>query len=190
MTITFDALDRFQENKGWQSHRQWVICWNQMQNGSIVTMETITFWITNAGKCLFGFNHSTFAVKTKFFQKGRTYFNVKGQLQRFDKLNLFDRFRYVKIVSILIFENSFSFSCYKPSKFWNGSSDDFFEKGRENMCSSTPQKARAWAVTSLEIKININSSSRRKILYISCKVHLTLDENDCTVRSRPKGTIF
>ena len=51
-----------------------------------------------------------------------------------------------------------------------------------------PQKAGAWAVTSLEI--NINSRSRRKILYISYKIHpvLKLDENGCTLRPRPKET--
>ena len=47
-----------------------------------------------------------------------------------------------KTVSILIFENSFTFSCYKLSKFWNGSSDDFSEKGRENMRSSTAESTR------------------------------------------------
>ena len=47
-----------------------------------------------------------------------------------------------KTVSILIFENSFPFSCYKLSKFWNGSSGDFSEKGRENMRSSTAESTR------------------------------------------------
>ena len=43
--------------------------------------------------------------------------NFKGQLQRFDKLNLFDRFRHAENGVDISFENSFSFSCYKPSKF-------------------------------------------------------------------------
>ena len=40
--------------------------------------------------------------------------HIKGQLQRFHNLSLFDRFRHVEI---LFLENSFSFSCYKLSKF-------------------------------------------------------------------------
>ena len=47
-----------------------------------------------------------------------------------------------KTVSILIYGNSFSFSCYKPSKFWNGSSGDFSEKGQENMRSGTAESTR------------------------------------------------
>ena len=43
--------------------------------------------------------------------------NFKGQLQRFHKLSLFDRFGHVENGWISIFENSFSFSCYKLSKF-------------------------------------------------------------------------
>ena len=60
------------------------------------------------------------------------------------------------MVSTLFFENSFSFSCYKPSKFLNGSSEDFSEKGRENMRSSTAESTRV-AVTSLEINISSRS---------------------------------
>ena len=63
-----------------------------------------------------------------------------------------------------------------------------FPKKDGKICALVPQKARAWAVTSLEI--NINSRSRRKMLYISCKIHLRLDENGCTLRTRPKGTNF
>ena len=42
------------------------------------------------------------------------------------------------------------------------------------MLSGTAESTRA-AVTSLEI--NINSRSRGKILYISCKIHVRFDEN-------------
>ena len=112
---------------------------------------------------------------------------IEGQLQCFDKLSLFDRFRPAENGFDINFENSFSFSCYKPSKFWNGSSEDCSEKGRENMRSGTTESTRV-AVTSLEI--NINSRPQRKILYISCKIHVRLDENDCTLRPRPKGSIF
>ena len=41
-----------------------------------------------------------------------------------------------------------------------------FPKKDGRICALVPQKARAWAVTSLEI--NINSCWWRKILYISC----------------------
>ena len=41
-----------------------------------------------------------------------------------------------------------------------------FPKKHWKICALVPQKARAWAVTSLEI--NINSCCWRKILYISC----------------------
>ena len=50
-----------------------------------------------------------------------------------------------------------------------------FSKKDGKICALVPQKARAWVVTSLEN--NINSRSRRKMLYISCKIHLRLDEN-------------
>ena len=42
---------------------------------------------------------------------------LKGQLQRFHKLSLFDRFRHVENGFDINFENSFPFSCYKLSKF-------------------------------------------------------------------------
>ena len=63
-----------------------------------------------------------------------------------------------------------------------------FPKKDGKICTLVPQKARAWAVTSLEI--DINSRSRRKMLYISYKIHLKLDENGCTLRPRPEGTYF
>ena len=64
---------------------------------------------------------------------------IKGQLQRFDKLSLFDRFRHIENGFDI---NFWKFSCYKPSKFWNGSSDDFSEKGQENMHSGTSESTR------------------------------------------------
>ena len=60
-----------------------------------------------------------------------------------------------------------------------------FPKKDGKICALVPQEARAWAGTSLEI--NINSRSLRKMPYISCKIHLRLDENGCTLRPRPKG---
>ena len=48
-----------------------------------------------------------------------------------------------------------------------------FPKKDGKICALVPQKARACAVTSLEI--NINSRSRRKMLYISCKNHQRLE---------------
>ena len=41
----------------------------------------------------------------------------KGQLQRFDKLGLFDRFRHIESGFDIDFSKFFSFSCYKTSKF-------------------------------------------------------------------------
>ena len=42
MAITFDALDRFQENKVFKT-TQIIIFLGQVKNGSLVTMETVTF---------------------------------------------------------------------------------------------------------------------------------------------------
>ena len=69
-----------------------------------------------------------------------------------------------KTVWILIFENSFSFSCYKLSKFWNGSSDGFSEKGRENMRSSTAESTRVGCDVTCD---QYQPCCWRKILYIS-----------------------
>ena len=52
------------------------------------------------------------------------------------------------------------------------------------MRSGTAESTRV-SVTSLEININ---SLRKMILYISCKIYVRLDENDCTLRPRPKET--
>ena len=104
-----------------------------------------------------------------------------------------------KMVSILIFENSFSFSCYEPSKFWNGSSDDFSEEGLDNMRYGTAE-ARTWAVTSLEIKININSWSHsrwkiRKWLHITIKTCGSIQDSSGSdnfhyhSNSSPKGSL-
>ena len=40
-----------------------------MQNGSFVTMKTVTFQIRSSEKYLFGFNRSNYVVKTEFFKK-------------------------------------------------------------------------------------------------------------------------
>ena len=52
-----------------------------------------------------------------------------------------------------------------------------FPRKDRKICALVLHKARTWAVMSLEI--NINSRSQRKILYISCKIHLRLDKNGC-----------
>ena len=64
-------------------------------------------------------------------------------MQRFDKLSLFDKSRHVENGFDINFWKFIFISSYKPSKFWNSSSDNFSEKGPENMPSGT-QKARAW----------------------------------------------
>ena len=63
-----------------------------------------------------------------------------------------------------------------------------FPKKEEKICSLVPQKARAWAVASIEI--NTDSRSRTKILYMSFNIHLRLDGNGCTVRPRQKEPYF
>ena len=73
-------------------------------------------------------NKTSLSKVCKILAKVRTYSTLKsmcqllfiflkGQLQRFDKLGLFDRFRQIENGFNIIFQNSFSFSCYKPSKF-------------------------------------------------------------------------
>ena len=66
MTITFDALDRFQENKVFQTAQTMNNILSQMQNGGFVTMETVTFQIRSSEKYLFDFNYSNYVVKTNF----------------------------------------------------------------------------------------------------------------------------
>ena len=84
-----------------------------------------------------------------------------------------------KTVSMLIFENSFSFSCYKPPKFWNGSSDDFYEKGRENIRSSTAESTRLGCdVTWDQYQLTFLKDDTHN----SCKIHLRLDKNDSKLR--------
>ena len=102
--------------------------------------------------CLWNHSHSTW--------------RFKGQLQRFHKLSLFDRFRHV--------ENGFDINSWKfifvfllqAVKVLKLAARTTFPKKDGKICALVPQKARAWAVTSLEI--NINSYCWRKILYISC----------------------
>ena len=43
MAITFDLLDRFQENKVFQTAQTLNNILSQIQNGSFVPMETVTF---------------------------------------------------------------------------------------------------------------------------------------------------
>ena len=91
------------------------------------------------------------------------------------------------MVSTLFFENRFHFLVISRESSEMAAWTTFPKKDGK-MCALVPQKAHVWAVTSVEI--NINSHSRREMLYISCKIHLRLDENGCTLRPRPKGTIF
>ena len=66
MIITFDVLDRFQENKVFQT-AQIIIFQSQTQNSSFVTMEIVIFYIKSSKKYLFGFDHSNYVVKPEFF---------------------------------------------------------------------------------------------------------------------------
>ena len=49
MTITFDVLGRFQENKVWQTAQTMNNTLSQIQNGSFINMETVTFKIEIQG---------------------------------------------------------------------------------------------------------------------------------------------
>ena len=69
MTKPFDGLDDFKKIKFFRQHRQWIIFWGQIQNGSFVTVETVTFQLRSSAKHLFGFNHSNYVIKTDFFSK-------------------------------------------------------------------------------------------------------------------------
>ena len=107
-----------------------------------------------------GYACQSFTVKVK------AVYYIKGQLQRFYKLSLFDRFRHVENgldINFLKFIFVFLLSAVKVLKWQLGW---LFRKKNGKICALVPQKARAWAVTSLEI--NINSYCWRKILYISC----------------------
>ena len=57
-----------------------------MQNGSFVTMQTVSFSIGSSEKHLFGFNHSSSLVKTDFFKKEQSYVNISYLLQQKTKL--------------------------------------------------------------------------------------------------------
>ena len=67
MTITFDVVDRFQENKGFQTaqtmnnilrtNTKWWLCHHGNRDLQIRSSE----------KHLFGLNHSNYAVKTDYF---------------------------------------------------------------------------------------------------------------------------
>ena len=86
MAITFDVLDRFQENKAFQTAHIMNNIPSSSKNGSFVTMRTVTFQIRSSEKCLFGFNHSNYVVKTDFFQKEQSYVNISYMLQQHTKL--------------------------------------------------------------------------------------------------------
>ena len=70
MAITFDVLDRFQENKAFQTVQI-------MNNYSEVKQKVVAlspwkplpFKVRGSEKYLFGFNHSNYVVKTEFFKK-------------------------------------------------------------------------------------------------------------------------
>ena len=68
MAITFDVLDRFQQNKVLQTAKIMNnIPRSSKKNGGFVTMETVTFQIRSSEKFQFGFNHSNYVVRTEFF---------------------------------------------------------------------------------------------------------------------------
>ena len=69
MAITFDVLDRFQENKVLQTAQIMNNIPRSSKNDSFVTMETVTFKLRSSEKYLFGFNNSSYVVKTKFFKR-------------------------------------------------------------------------------------------------------------------------
>ena len=82
MAITFDLLDRFQENKVFQRAQTMNNILKSNTNGSFVRMETVTFQIRSSEKYLFGFNHSNYVVKTEFFIKEQSYVNISHLLQQ------------------------------------------------------------------------------------------------------------
>ena len=86
MNITFDALDRFQENKVFQIAQTTNNILKSKQNGSFVTMETVTFSIRSSEKYLFGFNYLNYVVKTEVFKKEQLYVNISYLLQQHAKL--------------------------------------------------------------------------------------------------------
>ena len=69
MAITFDVLDRFQENKVLQTAQIMNNRLRSTESGSFVTMETVTFLIRSSQKYLYAFNHSNYVVKREFFFK-------------------------------------------------------------------------------------------------------------------------
>ena len=70
MAITSDLLDRFQENKVFQTAQTMNnIIKSNKKNGRFVPMETVTFQIRSSEKYLFGFNHSNYVVKREFLKK-------------------------------------------------------------------------------------------------------------------------
>ena len=72
-TITFDVVDRFQENKVFKTAQIINNIPKSSKNSSFVTVETVTFWISSSDKYLFDFNHSNYVVKTEFFKKSSQY---------------------------------------------------------------------------------------------------------------------
>ena len=69
MAITFDILNQFHELQVFQTAKTMNDILKSNKSGSFVIMETVTFQIRNSEKCLFGFNHSNFIVKTEFSKK-------------------------------------------------------------------------------------------------------------------------
>ena len=66
MAITFDVVDRFQENKVFQTAQVMNNILRSSKNGTLVIMETK---LEVQKKYLFGFNHSNYVVKTEFSKK-------------------------------------------------------------------------------------------------------------------------
>ena len=93
MAITFDVLDRFQENKVLQTAQIMDNIPRSTKNGSFVTKETVSFQIRNSEKYMCGCNHSNYVVKTGFFLKKKSSRTLilatcYGSIQSYFKIDL------------------------------------------------------------------------------------------------------
>ena len=61
---------------------------SQIQNGSFISMKTVTFQIGSSEKYLFGFNHSNYVVKREFFKKEQSYDKISHLLQSYFQIDL------------------------------------------------------------------------------------------------------
>ena len=65
-------------------------------------METVTFQIGSSEKHLFGFNHSSYVVKTEFFKKEQSYDKISYLLQQHTKL-FYNRSDFNNVIQCLLF---------------------------------------------------------------------------------------